>query len=72
MSRQFRRRFRVGRRAVEEWLRCFVANYPGYRDFEWNEGRASIKGVLGEGRGLQAVESFLIFFISQKGALPTR
>jgi hypothetical protein len=36
MSRQFRRRFRVRRAAVEAWLKFLAANHPGYRDFVWN------------------------------------
>ncbi|KAK0703664.1 hypothetical protein B0T26DRAFT_757182 [Lasiosphaeria miniovina] len=36
MDRQFCRRFRVRRAAIEAWLKFLAANHPGYRDFTLN------------------------------------
>ena len=36
MTRQFRKRFRVRRRALEIWLEFLANNHPGYREFRLN------------------------------------
>ena len=41
MDRQFRRRFRVRRHAVEAWLRFLQRYHRGYQDFSFNEDNLS-------------------------------
>ncbi len=37
MNRQFRRRFRIRRFVVAQWLEFLIQNHPGYRDLQLNQ-----------------------------------
>lgn len=42
MQQQFRRRFRVRRRVIEQWLDYLSHHHPGYRDFTLNRHNLSL------------------------------